>query len=71
MLNGFVKIDKWISPSRYMDLSKLINGSCYMDLSTLLFGVVKVLNRFVKVFYVFLAICQTKTSLKFEQDFRT
>ena len=53
MLNGFVKIDKWISPSRYMDLSKLINGSCYMDLSTLLFGVVKVLNRFVKVFYVF------------------
>ena len=25
-LDGYVKIDKWISPGCYMDLSKLING---------------------------------------------
>ena len=58
LLDGFVKVDVWISLSCYMDLSKLIHGfidfftfirkSCFMDLSELC--------------YVFPAHCQIKSS---------
>ena len=52
LLHGFVKINKWISRSCYVDLSKLINGflqvvtwicwNWYMDFSKWLYGFVKV-----------------------------
>ena len=66
LVQGFVKIDAWISFSCKIDLSKLIHGfanvatwicqSCYMALSKLLYVLV-----FVFVF-VFFALCQTKPS---------
>ena len=55
LLHGFVKVDMLISISCWMDFSKLIIWSGYMDL-------IKLLNGYVKVFYVFLALCQTKPS---------
>ena len=55
LLQGFVKIETWISLSCYMDLSKLIHG-----FSELLHG-------FVKVGLCISLPLPNKTKLKFDQ----
>ena len=58
LLNGYVKVETWISLSSYMDLSKLIHG-----FSELLHG-------FVKVGLCISRPLPNKTKLKFDQDFK-
>ena len=60
LLHGFVKIDKCMSLSFYMDLSKLLQ---YMDL-------LKLLHEFVKVVSCISRPLPNKTKLKYDQDFK-
>ena len=69
-LHGFLQVVTWICQNWYMDFSKLLYGfvkidwciflSCYMDLSKLILGFIyiKLLHGFVKVVFLFLALCQ-------------
>ena len=68
LLHWFVKIDTWIYPGCWMDLSKLICGFIYFYLHKLLHGLLKLLNGFVRVF---LRIsCPLPNKTKFDQDFK-
>ena len=73
ILHGFVKIDKWISPSCNIDLSKLkhrflkvvirICQNSLKNFSMFLYG-------FVKVVLFISQPLPSKTKLKFDQDFK-
>jgi len=59
-LQGFFKIDTWVSLRGYMDLSKLLHG----------FGQ-KLFHGFVKILVLFFSRpLPNKTKLKFDQDFK-
>ena len=58
LLNGFFKIDTWISLS------------CYMDLSKLLHGFVKVVSWICQSCFIFFRPLLNKTKLKFDHDFK-
>ena len=76
LLNGFVKIDTWISLSCYMDLSKLIHGflysiSFYLHLAKLLYvDLLKLLRGFVQLFLCISRPLSNKTKPKFDPDFK-
>ena len=69
LLHGFFEIDTWIPRRCYMDFSKLINEFFKLDkwISLSYYMGLKLFHGFFKVVLYFLALCQKKIKLKFDQ----
>ena len=70
LLDGFVKIDIWISLSCYMDLSKFVNIDTWVYLTFIHIYLLKLLHRFARVVLCVSCPLPNKIKLKLDQDLK-